>query len=85
MTDTVRTFCVFDDVQRDAVVELNDPLTFLDPRLINNPYAPVEVQGKYAANANVMNDPAFARFLPVLEAVPRMILDSDMLFSPIPD
>ncbi|CAH1657346.1 conserved hypothetical protein [Hyphomicrobiales bacterium] len=85
MSDTVRTFCVFDDDQRATVLALNEPLTFLDPRLINNPYAPAEVQGKYAANANAMNDPAFARFLPVLETVPRMILDADMLFSPIPD
>lgn len=80
----VQTFIIMTQAEKGAAEAFNDENAAVMPRLVDNPLAG-DLLNKYVAPARILNDPAYTRWYDSLSALPRQILDSDMIFAPVLD
>lgn len=82
---TVQAWIVLDEQEKDAAVLLDDEDAALGPREIVNALANNlgfgTLVGQWVAPARLLNDPAYARWVPTLGALPIHVMDSDTLFA----
>lgn len=82
---------IFDQTMRNSLVALNaqSPLRKVDPRVIDNDWADSlglgTIKGKYWMNASFVNLEGAGPFVTLLETVPIVNADTDMLFAPQPE
>ena len=81
----VQTFIIMTTTQKNAAQALNEEDAAVMGRLVDNALAPTDIAGKWVAPARILNDPLYSRWYESLSALPRQILDSDMIFAPVLD
>lgn len=82
----VKAFIVMSAEQHAEGNSLNDANVELGGRKIDNPLSDNlgwgSLVGKYVVGAQLLNDQAYARWVPTLGTYPIHVLDTDTLFIP---
>ena len=85
---TVQAWILMTPAQKTEAETLDDNNARLGPREIDNPLANNlglgTILGMWVAPARLLNDPDYARWMPALNLLPIHILDSDVIFIPLP-
>lgn len=85
---TVQAWIVMTQQERDDATALDDGDARLGARQIDNSLANNlgygTLVGQWVAPARLLNDPAYARWVPTLGTLPIHVMDSDTLFIPPP-
>ena len=83
----VQAFIVLDTAQKDAAAALNSPDAAVMPQAITNPLANNlgfgALVGLFVLPARLLNDAAYAAWVPSLGSLPIHVMDSETLFLPI--
>ena len=85
---TVQAWVIMTETQKNAATLLDDEEAMLGARDIDNPLANNLGHGtlttKWVAPARLLNDVAYARWVPTLGTLDIRTLDSDVIFLPPP-
>ncbi|MGO4334962.1 hypothetical protein AB4037_08605 [Labrys sp. KB_33_2] len=84
---TVQAFIVLDTDQKNAAAALNSPDAAVMPQVVTNTLANNlgfgTLVGLFVLPARLLNDPAYAAWVPSLGTLPIHIMDSETLFVPV--
>jgi hypothetical protein len=83
---TVQAWIIMTQTERNDATALDDEDAMLGAQQIDNPLSNNLGQGtlvgKWVAPARLLNDAAYARWVPSLGSLPIAVMDSDTLFIP---